>query len=85
MCNSCFLNCDVGKWARVLAAYTDLKVNLAHFPMERRERQRRDKTLELVLKYDTCQWTLELTTLGDRTALPESSMATVDNSVSPKY
>jgi len=43
---------DVGKWARVLAAYPDLTLNLAHFPTGRRERKRRERTLELVVKYD---------------------------------
>lgn len=43
---------DVSKWARVLQEYRDLKLNLAHFPMGKREQERRDETLKLVLEYE---------------------------------
>ncbi len=42
----------VRKWAAVLGHYPDLKVNLAHFPPGKGDEDRRDQTVELVLKYE---------------------------------
>jgi len=42
---------SVSKWACVLKRYPDLKLNLAHFPMDWPERGRRQETLALVLEY----------------------------------
>jgi predicted TIM-barrel fold metal-dependent hydrolase len=39
------------KWACVLKSYPNLKLNLAHFPMDRLERARRKETLDLLLEY----------------------------------
>ncbi len=42
---------DVSKWAIVLRRYPELKLNLAHFPMNRLERRRQQETLALILDY----------------------------------
>jgi hypothetical protein len=40
----------ISKWEQVLEGYENLKLDLAHFPMNLTERTRRDQTLELVLR-----------------------------------
>ena len=40
----------IPKWEQVLTDYENLKLNLAHFPMNLTERTRRDQTLDLVMR-----------------------------------
>ncbi len=56
----------VAKWAAVLQHYPELKVNLAHFPLGKGDKGRREATVDLVLKYANVYVDLSCRATSDR-------------------
>ncbi len=55
----------VDKWAAVLGHYPDLKVNLAHFPLGKGDKGRREATVDLVLRHENVYVDISCRATGD--------------------